>query len=267
MNRKSTFTQDLLGRAPRQNSLGQKSGFTMIELVVVIAIISMLAGLLLPALNRARERAMVAKCITTIGSLQTALAMYSLDYGLYPPSTDAENTQNNGNSADVDHFAPGVDEPNNFVNALTASTLGGPYMEFKGKDLDEETDPDLPVLLDPWGQAYIYMARRWSTTQAVAANNLVVHTDGPFHPYTDPTTSPPETDSNTYNIYSLGPDKQTDNDDTNGGEIDYSAGVEWNDLDMVDSTSDECGDWNDSDIDSDNARYDDINSWDGARSG
>ncbi len=244
----------------RKSSFRQKSAFTMVELVVVIAIISMLAGLLLPALNRARQMAMVAKCVTTIGALQTALAMYSLDYGLYPPSTDAENTQNNGNSADADHFAPGVDEPNNFVNALTASTLGGPYMEFKGKDLDEETDPDLPVLLDPWGQAYIYMARRWSTTQAVAANNLVVHTDGPFHPYTDPTTSPPETDSNTYNIYSLGPDRIT-----NGG-VSYSdtGGGDWNLSTMCDAGDD--GDWNSTTNQSD-GQYDDINSWDGARGG
>ena len=134
-------------------------------------------------------------------------------------------------------------------------------MEFRGKDLDETTS-SRPVLLDAWGQAYVYTARRWSTTQSPSSNNFVDDLQAPFFPYTT------ETDSNTYNIYSLGPDQQTDDNDTNGGNIDYSPSTDlWDDLEMVDNTSDECGDWNDSAIDRDNARYDDINSWDGARSG
>ncbi len=253
MKRGTVFMQEFLGRALRQNSLGQKNAFTMVELMIVIAIMSVLAGLLLPALNRAWGRANIAKCSTTIGSLQTALAMYSLDYGLYPPSSDAEGSQHNGNSADADHFAPGTDEPENFVNALTATSLGGPYMEFKGKDLDESVS-GLPVLLDPWGQAYIYTARRRSTTESPAANNLVVDTQAPFFPYTT------NTDNNTYNIYSLGPDRIT-----NGG-VSYSdaGGGDWNLSTMYDGGDD--GHWNSTTNESD-GQYDDINSWDGARGG
>ncbi len=226
--------------------MNRKNGFTLFELLTVIAIIGVLAGLLLPALGKARERAKIAKCVTTIASLQTALSMYSVDYGVYPPSTSNENDQHNGNSANDSVFVPGANRPNNLVNALTTSTMGGPYMEFKGKDLDE-TDSNRPVLLDPWGQAYIYVCQK-------DIDGDDVDNEGPFHP----NLSPPDKDSNTYNICSLGPDKKT----YQGESHDNSN---WDDDELYDD--DEDGHWNDSDVDSSDPRYDDINSWDGARSG
>jgi len=55
-------------------------GFTLIELLVVIAIIAILAGLLLPALARSKEKSKQAYCMNNLRTMQLAWIMYAHDY-------------------------------------------------------------------------------------------------------------------------------------------------------------------------------------------
>ena len=59
--------------------------FTLIELLVVIAIIAILAAMLLPALQKAREKSNILTCLNNLKSIGACTSMYANDFAGWPP--------------------------------------------------------------------------------------------------------------------------------------------------------------------------------------
>ena len=78
---------------PRLSARVSRKGFTLIELLVVIGIIAILAGLLLPALARAKEKGRAASCTHNLKQIGLAMLMYVNDSEYYPPGRLAGVTQ------------------------------------------------------------------------------------------------------------------------------------------------------------------------------
>lgn len=83
-NRKINFIEDVI-----------HSVFTLIELLIVVAIIAVLAGMLLPALNTAKKKAQAIECLGRLKTLGTAAIMYVDSYKgyLYPAWSYESGTQ------------------------------------------------------------------------------------------------------------------------------------------------------------------------------
>jgi prepilin-type N-terminal cleavage/methylation domain-containing protein/prepilin-type processing-associated H-X9-DG protein len=70
-------------------------GFTLIELLVVVAIIGVLTGLLVPALDRARASSEQAHCASNLRQLHAANTLYADDHGYYAPAASDINSKSN----------------------------------------------------------------------------------------------------------------------------------------------------------------------------
>jgi len=107
----------------------RNQGFTLIEILVVIVILGVLAGLIIPRIMDRPEEAKQLKAKIQIESLETALNLYKLDTGLYPSTEQGLQAL--------------VQKPD---TGQVKQWRAGGYLE-KGR---------LPV--DPWGNLFIYLS-------------------------------------------------------------------------------------------------------------
>ena len=105
-------------------------GFTLIELMVVIVILGILAGLIIPRIMGRPEEARRMKARVQMESMETSLRLYKLDNGVYPSTEQGLQA---------------------LVEAPTAGEL--PRAWRKGGYLEKGNVPK-----DPWGNEYVYLS-------------------------------------------------------------------------------------------------------------
>ncbi|MCS7186921.1 MAG: DUF1559 domain-containing protein [Armatimonadota bacterium] len=153
----------------------KRKGLTLMELLIVIAIIAALAGLLFPVFVTVRERARIAHCTNSLKQVGSALHMYAQDYdGFVPPYTNyvgATGQPDPDGAVDTIYYFLNANDPALFEAAYAPYTKDKqiwycPLDPFAGIDTQEmPLEENMPPT---WVSSYWNTINHKATSYAIA---------------------------------------------------------------------------------------------------
>jgi len=134
---------------PTTTNSKKSTAFTLVELLVVISIIAILAGLLLPAVNGALESAKKTQGKSTAVQIAAAVSTYEMEYGKLPPLSSSSSSSDT--TGDVESFLTRIlgGVSNNIDNSRTIT-----FLEMSSYKKGKGGTNSSGAYLDPWGSAY-----------------------------------------------------------------------------------------------------------------
>ena len=122
-------------------------GFTLIEMVIVVAIVALLAGILVPVAFNQVDDAEKARAMADVRQISSALLLFRQDTGIWPTRSRLLYSDGNKARQETQFESSGLQHMRNALRENTPATNGwkGPYMT------------SFPP--DPWGNRYVIEAR------------------------------------------------------------------------------------------------------------
>lgn len=134
-------------------------GFTMIEMLVVVAIICLLAALLLPVFTSARRQAKETTGRGFMKSIETACAAYEFDWGFYPPDKATIAGRDYVSSEALYYYLTTpfrLLNPNIAKGEIQATKDGGPYLDVPEKHRRDLNGNGQLEVIDSWDRPLEY---------------------------------------------------------------------------------------------------------------
>lgn len=130
----------------------RKGGFTLVEMLVVVAIIALLAAILIPTLGGAQKTARKRKADLECTSIKTAVEQFFTDFRYMPWKVGSDKDR-----VGEDKWATSAGDQQGVIEMLQGENkLGKSYLEIssRGNDKDSGSAAEKGVFRDPWGNLY-----------------------------------------------------------------------------------------------------------------